>query len=92
MHKLNRNEGVTIIHITHIMEEAVEADRIIVMEGGRKVMEGTPKEIFRQVEELKRYRLDVPAMADLAYRLRKAGISLPEDILTREDLAVALCP
>ena len=55
-------------------------------------MEGTPKEIFRQVEELKRYRLDVPAMADLAYRLRKAGISLPEDILTREDLAVALCP
>ena len=92
VHKLNRNEGVTIIHITHIMEEAVEADRIIVMEGGQKVMEGTPKEIFRQVEELKRYRLDVPAMADLAYRLRKAGISLPEDILTREDLAVALCP
>ncbi len=90
--RLNREEGVTIIHITHIMEEAVEAHRIVVMEDGRIVMEGKPREIFRQVEELKKYRLDVPAMADLAYRLRQDGISLPEDILTRRELVVALCP
>lgn len=90
--RLNKEEGVTVIHITHIMEEAVEADRIIVMEAGRMVMEGAPKEIFRRVDELKKYRLDVPAMADLAHRLRRDGLSLPEDILTREEMAVALCP
>ncbi|MCI8632568.1 MAG: energy-coupling factor transporter ATPase [Lachnospiraceae bacterium] len=89
--KLNKEEKITVIHITHYMEEAVQADRVIVMDHGKIVLEGTPKEVFSQVEELKKYGLDVPPMTELAYRLRKDGLSLPQDILTTKEMVDALC-
>lgn len=88
--KLNNEEHKTIIHITHYMDEAVEADRILVMEKGQIVMEGTPREIFSQVEEVKRLGLDVPQVTELAYELRKEGIDIPGNILTVEELVNAL--
>ncbi|WP_427340502.1 energy-coupling factor transporter ATPase [Caloranaerobacter sp. DY30410] len=88
--KLNRNEKKTIIHITHYMDEAVLADRIIIMEEGQIIMEGTPKEIFSQVEKLKSMGLDVPQVTELAYKLRKEGIDIPADILTVEELVSVL--
>lgn len=88
--KLNKEEKKTIIHITHYMEEAVEADRILIMEQGQIVMEGTPKEIFSQVEKVKKLGLDVPQVTELAYELKKEGIDVPEDILTIEELVKAL--
>ncbi|MCF6461700.1 energy-coupling factor transporter ATPase [Clostridium sp. Cult3] len=88
--KLNKEEHKTIIHITHYMDEAVEADRILVMEKGQIVMEGTPREIFSQVEEVKRLGLDVPQVTELAYELRKEGIDIPGNILTVEELVNAL--
>ena len=90
-HELNREKGVTIILITHYMEEAISADRIIVMDDGKVVMEGKPKEVFSQVDRLKEYRLDVPQMTELAFELRKEGLALPEDILTIEEMVEALC-
>ena len=90
--ELNRREGITVLLITHYMEEVVDADRVIVMDGGRIVMDGTPKEIFAQVERLKAYRLDVPQVTELAYELKKAGMDLPEEILTREQLMEHLIP
>ncbi|HCP14331.1 MAG TPA: energy-coupling factor transporter ATPase, partial [Peptococcaceae bacterium] len=92
VHKLNREEGITVVHITHIMEEAVTADRVVVMEEGLLVMEGTPQTIFRKADQLRALRLDVPAMVDLAQQLKKGGLKLPENILTVEEMAVALCP
>ena len=92
VHKLNREERITVIYITHMMEEAVTAQRVVVMEEGRITMDGAPVEIFNQVEELKRLRLDVPLAVEMAYRLRKQGFILPESILTIEELAVELCP
>lgn len=92
VHKLNREEGITVVHITHIMEEAVTADRVVVMEEGLLVMEGTPQAIFRKADQLRALRLDVPAMVDLAQQLKKGGLKLPENILTVEEMAVALCP
>lgn len=92
IHRLNQEEGITVVHITHIMEEALQADRIIVMEEGQIVMTGRPSDIFRQVEKLRALRLDVPYMVDLAYQLREDGFDLPEDILTVEEMVVALCP
>jgi energy-coupling factor transport system ATP-binding protein len=89
---LNRDEGLTVVHITHIMEEAVFADRVIVMEEGRIVMEGTPRQVFAQVEAVKAHGLDVPAMTELAYELRQEGVTLAEDILTVEEMVTALCP
>jgi len=91
VHKLNQEDGITVVHITHIMEEAVSADRVVVMEEGHIVMEGTPQEIFRQADQLRALRLDVPAMVDLAHQLKQRGIKLPDDILTVEEMAVALC-
>lgn len=88
--KLNKEENKTIVHITHYMEEAVEADRIVVMEKGEIVMEGTPKEVFSKVKEMKEIGLDVPQVTELAYELRKEGIDLPTDILTVEELVMAL--
>lgn len=88
--RLNKNEKKTIIHITHYMDEAVEADRIIIMEQGQIIMEGTPKEIFSQVEKLKSMGLDVPQVTELAYKLRKEGINIPTDILTVEELVSVL--
>ncbi len=90
--ELNRKEGITVLLITHYMEEVVDADRVIVMDGGKIVMDGTPREIFSQVEQLKAYRLDVPQVTELAYELKKAGMSLPDGILTREELLEHLLP
>lgn len=84
--KLNREEGITIILITHYMEEVVEADHIFVMDEGKVVMQGNPRGIFSQVEELKRLRLDVPQATLLAYELQKRGIPLPDGILNNEEL------
>ncbi|MCI8282166.1 MAG: energy-coupling factor transporter ATPase [Lachnospiraceae bacterium] len=89
--RLNREKGVTIILITHYMEEVVRADRVYVMDQGKVVMEGTPREVFSQVETLKKYRLDVPQITLLAHELRQAGLAVPEGILTRQELVEALC-
>ena len=83
--ELNRAEGITVILITHYMEEVIEADRVYVMDGGRVVMEGTPKEVFAHTEELKGYRLDVPQVTELAWELKKAGLPLTDGILTIDD-------
>lgn len=87
---LNDVEGVTVILITHYMEEIIYADKVFVMDNGRIAMEGTPREIFSKVEELKELRLDVPQVTLLAYELQKRGIELPDGILTAEELAEAL--
>lgn len=88
--ELNRKEKVTVILITHYMEEVVGADRVIVMDEGKIVMSGTPREIFTRVEELKKIRLDVPEVTYLAYRLKKDGLPLKDGILTTEELASEL--
>ena len=84
--KLNKEEHVTIILITHYMEEVTAADQVIVMDQGKVLMQGTPKEVFSRVEELKEHRLDVPQVTMLAHELRKSGLNIPEGILTREEL------
>ena len=89
--KLNREEGITIILITHYMEEVVEADHVFVMDDGKVVMQGTPREIFSKVEELKKLRLDVPQATLLAWELKKKGFSLPDGILNIEELVDKLC-
>ncbi|MDY2629377.1 MAG: energy-coupling factor transporter ATPase [Lachnospiraceae bacterium] len=89
--QLNKEEGITVILITHYMEEAVRADRVFVMHEGHLVMEGTPKKIFSQVEKLKSYHLDVPQVTELAYELKKEGIMLPSDILTVDEMVNTLC-
>ena len=90
--ELNRAEGITILLITHYMEEVIDADRVIVMDGGKVVMDGTPKEIFSRVDELKSYRLDVPQVTELTYELKKGGAMLPDGILRKEELMEALLP
>ena len=89
--ELNEKKGVTIIWITHYMEEVIKADRVYVMDEGKVVMEGTPHEIFSQVERLKELRLDVPQITLLAHELRQEGLDIPEGILTRQELVNALC-
>ena len=89
--ELNRQEHVTVILITHYMEEVIHAYRVYVMDSGRVVMQGTPREIFSQVETLKEYRLDVPQVTLLAHELRESGVDIPEGILTAEELVNALC-
>ncbi len=84
--ELNKKEGVTVILITHYMEEVIDADKVFVMDKGKIVMQGTPREIFAQVEELKKYRLAVPQVTLLAYELRKAGLNLPDCVLRVEEL------
>lgn len=88
---LNDVEEITVILITHYMEEAVYANKVFVMDEGRIVMEGTPREVFSRVEELEEIRLDVPQAAKLAYELRLAGMPLPDGILTIDELVEALC-
>ncbi len=85
-HELNQKKGVTIILITHYMEEVVGADKVIVMDKGKVVMQGTPREIFSQVGKLKEYRLDVPQVTILADLLRQSGLDIPLGVLTREEL------
>lgn len=89
--ELNEKEGVTVILITHYMEEVVFADHVFVMDQGRVVMQGTPREVFSRVEELKALRLDVPQVTLLAYELKQAGVEIPDGILTIEELVDALC-
>lgn len=87
---LNQVEGVTVILITHYMEEIIHADRVFVMDSGKIAMQGTPREIFSQVDKLKELRLDVPQVTLLAHELQKRGVKLPDGILTKEELAEAL--
>ena len=89
--ELNKKENVTVFLITHYMEEVIHANKVYVMDGGNVVMQGTPREIFSQVETLKKYRLDVPQVTLLAHELHKAGVDIPEGILTKEELVGALC-
>ncbi len=87
---LNDVEEITILLITHYMEEAIYADKIFVMDGGKVAMQGTPREVFSQVDKLRALHLDVPQVTLLAHELRKAGLDIPEGILTKEELAEAL--
>ncbi|MDD5805257.1 MAG: ATP-binding cassette domain-containing protein, partial [Clostridia bacterium] len=89
--ELNKKENITVILITHYMEEVIHANKVYVMDRGNVVMQGTPKEIFSQVETLKKYRLDVPQVTLLAHELHKSGVDIPEGILTKEELVGALC-
>ena len=88
---LNQVEKVTVLLITHYMEEVIYADKVIVMDDGKVVMQGTPEEIFAQVDTLKKYRLDVPQVTLLAHELKKAGVDLPYCVLSKEELVKALC-
>ena len=88
--ELNRKENVTVILITHHMDEVIYADQVFVMEHGHLVMEGTPRQIFSRVEEIKRYRMDVPQVTELAYELGKAGLQIPTGLLTVEELVDAV--
>ena len=90
VHKLRKQKKVTVILITHYMEEVVYADKIFVMDHGKVVMEGSPKEIFSKVDELKSYRLDVPQVTILADELRKRGLDIPKGILRKEELVEAV--
>lgn len=90
VHKLNKEKGVTIIFITHYMEEVVDADYVYVMDQGKVVLEGNPKGVFSQVETLQEHRLDVPQITLLAHELKLAGLPIPDGILTREELIHAL--
>jgi len=89
--EINQKHGITIILITHNMEEAVEADRIVVMDSGKIVMEGKPKEIFRNVPIMKKIGLDVPQVTELAYELKQNGVNIESDILTINEMVNALC-
>jgi energy-coupling factor transport system ATP-binding protein len=89
---LHRQQGITVILITHFMEEAVAADRVVVMDAGKVIMDGNPAAIFCQVDRIRSLGLDVPIAADIAARLRQKGIALPEGIIKDDELAVALCP
>ena len=88
--ELNRTEQVTVILITHYMEEVIEADHVYVMDQGSIIMQGTPREIFSQVDRLKQLRLDVPQVTQLGHELRLRGLDLPEGILTIEELTEQL--
>ena len=90
LHELNRKENVTIILTTHYMEEVIDADYVYVMDGGKLVMDGTPRQIFTQVEMLKSMRLDVPQVTELAYELKKAGLPIKDGIIRNEELVEEL--
>ncbi|MEG2316133.1 MAG: energy-coupling factor transporter ATPase, partial [Clostridia bacterium] len=94
--KLNREQGITVIWITHFMEEAALADRVVVLDKGAVAMDGTPAQVFSRVTAIKALGLDVPPMAELAQELRAAGLALPEGILTVADMVKelknTLCP
>ena len=91
IHELNEKKGITILLITHNMDEVIGADKVFVMDQGKVVMSGKPREIFSRVEEIKSYGLEIPHATELAYRLRQKGLNLPKDILTREELVEAIC-
>ena len=89
--RLNKEENITVIHITHFMEEAVEADRVVVMEKGKKILEGTPREVFSKIKMLKEIGLDVPCMTELSSLLIEEGINISSDILTVDEMVLELC-
>jgi len=89
--RLNREQGMTVVHITHFMEEAIAADRILVMSDGEIVMEGKPREVFAQEERLKELALTVPEITDFAQRLHNAGYPVAKDLLTKDELTEAIC-
>ena len=89
--RLHREEGITVVYITHFMEEAVAAGRVVVMDAGRVILDGTPAEVFHDVEKIRGLGLDVPVSADVAAQLRRRGMNLPGGITTNEGLAKALC-
>lgn len=91
IHRLNKEKGITIVLITHYMEETVDADWMVIIDDGKVAMEGTPREVFSQVEKVKGFGLDVPQVTELAYRLRQMGLAVPKDILTTEEMVGALC-
>ena len=91
MEKLNKEYGITIIHITHYMQEAILADRIIVMDKGQVIMEGTPREVFKEVKTLKEIGLDVPDTTYLAYLLKEAGFKISTELLTVDEVTEAIC-
>ena len=88
--QLRKEKNVTVILITHYMEEVIDADQVFVMDEGHVVMHGTPKEIFSRVDELKKYRMDVPQVTMLADELRKRGLDIPKGILRKEELVEAI--
>lgn len=90
VHWLNQHENITVLLITHHMDEVINADRVFVMENGQIVMQGAPREIFTRIPELRRYRLDVPQVTELAYELKMAGLDIPEGILSVDELVEAL--
>ncbi|MBP2028048.1 energy-coupling factor transport system ATP-binding protein [Acetoanaerobium pronyense] len=92
VYRLNQEEKITVINITHFMEEAVNADKIFVMENGRVIMQGTPTEIFKEVKKLKELGLDVPQMTELAYELKEEGLDISSEILTVEEMVNKLWP
>ena len=89
--RINQEEGITVIWITHFMEEAVQADRVVVMEDGKVELIGEPRQVFSNVDQVLMYGLDVPEMMKLAAKLREAGVNVPKDTLTVEEMAVELC-
>ncbi|NFV13386.1 energy-coupling factor transporter ATPase [Clostridium sp. FAM 1755] len=89
--EVNKKYGITIVLITHFMEEAVEADKVIVMDSAKVIKEGTPKEIFKEVEMMKKIGLDVPQMTEIAYYLRQHNVEIPSDILTIDEMVDELC-
>lgn len=89
--RLNKEQGITIVYITHYMTEALAADRVVVMEQGRVRFQGTPREVFSRVQELEQLGLEAPLAAKVASELRASGVKLPQDIITDEELAQALC-
>ena len=91
VHEINREKKITIILITHNMNEVIDADKVYVMDHGKVVLKGSPREIFREVETMKSYGLEVPASTELAYQLKKAGVNIRTDILTKEELVEQLC-
>ena len=91
VHRLNKENNITIILITHYMDEAVSAYKVYVIDDGKIVMKGVPKKVFSQVERMKSYGLDVPQVTETAYNLRKLGIDIPQDILTVEEMVGAIC-
>ena len=92
IHHLNKDMGITVVSITHYMEEVIDADRVVVIDGGHVVMDGTPKEVFSRVKELKKYSLDVPQVTELADELKEAGMDLPYGILSIDELVDELVP
>ena len=89
--KLNKEDKITILHITHFMEEAVEADRVIVMEKGKKILDGTPREVFSKIDMLKSIGLDVPYMTELSNLLKDEGLDVNNNILTVDEMVMELC-